>query len=112
MTPHSISKDMKYSQETVLKHLDYFQKEQKSKGWSSQPEESILLWVVGSLFRKSGFYIFERHIGCGRGISSASGKFDTFDLHKILSGDCSWKKIAIPHNGISLVFVISLIMIT
>lgn len=26
MTPHSISKDMKYSQEIVLKHLDSFQK--------------------------------------------------------------------------------------
>lgn len=66
--------------------------------------------MLGSLSRKSGCSLVKRHIGCGRAISSASEKFDTFDLHRNCLRTVV-EKIAIPQSGVSLAFINFLIKI-
>lgn len=46
-----------------------------------------------------------RHIRCGRRISSAFEKCDAFELYRICLRTVAAKKVVIPHNGVSLLFV-------
>lgn len=108
MTPHSISKDMKYSQEIVLKHFEHFKNNKRVKDRALNLKKVFCYgwWEVSSESQAS---IFSKGIlDMGEGFLLPLGSLMPLTYTQF----CLGKKIEIPHKGISVVFVISLIMIT